>query len=53
VGADALLKLFMLEKAAYELCYEAANRPAWLEVPLQGLARLADTLLADSPTEAA
>jgi maltose alpha-D-glucosyltransferase/alpha-amylase len=53
VGADALLRLFMLEKAAYELCYEAANRPAWLEVPLQGLARLADTLLADSPTEAA
>jgi maltose alpha-D-glucosyltransferase/alpha-amylase len=53
VGADALLKLFMIEKAAYELCYEAANRPAWLEVPLQGLARLADGLLADKPPEVA
>jgi maltose alpha-D-glucosyltransferase/alpha-amylase len=53
VGADALLKLFMVEKAAYELCYEAANRPAWLEVPLQGLARLAGALLADSPPEVA
>jgi maltose alpha-D-glucosyltransferase/alpha-amylase len=53
VGADALLKLFMLEKAAYELCYEAANRPAWLDVPLQGLSRLASALLADAPQEAA
>jgi len=53
VGDEALLKLFMLEKVAYELCYEAANRPAWLEVPLQGLARLAEALLAGSPTEAA
>jgi maltose alpha-D-glucosyltransferase/alpha-amylase len=52
VGGDALLKLFMFEKAAYELCYEAANRPAWLEVPLQGLARLADELLADASLEA-
>jgi maltose alpha-D-glucosyltransferase/alpha-amylase len=52
-GGEALLKLFMLEKAAYELCYEAANRPAWLEVPLQGLAGLAEALLADSPEEPA
>ena len=36
-----LLHLFLLEKAAYELRYEAANRPAWLPVPLRGLARLA------------
>ena len=28
----ALLDLFLLEKAAYEICYEAANRPAWLPV---------------------
>ena len=35
-----LLKLFLIEKAAYEICYEAANRPAWLNVPLFGLAQL-------------
>jgi maltose alpha-D-glucosyltransferase/alpha-amylase len=41
VCADELLRLFTLQKAAYEVCYEAANRPTWLGVPLQGLARLA------------
>jgi maltose alpha-D-glucosyltransferase / alpha-amylase len=43
-GADDLLTLFTLEKAAYEVCYEAANRPTWLGVPLAGLARLANSL---------
>jgi len=38
---EELLHLFLLEKAAYELLYEAANRPAWLPVPLRGLASLA------------
>jgi maltose alpha-D-glucosyltransferase/alpha-amylase len=38
----ALLDLFLLEKAAYEIRYEAANRPAWLPVPLKGLAAIAD-----------
>jgi maltose alpha-D-glucosyltransferase/alpha-amylase len=42
---DALLDLFLLEKAAYELRYEAANRPAWLPIPLRGLAALADRLV--------
>lgn len=32
-----LLDLFLLRKAAYEIGYEAANRPAWLMVPVQGL----------------
>jgi maltose alpha-D-glucosyltransferase / alpha-amylase len=41
----ALLDLFLLEKAAYEIVYEAANRPTWIDVPLRGLARLADSLL--------
>ncbi|WP_458094149.1 maltose alpha-D-glucosyltransferase [Roseomonas sp. WA12] len=41
----ALLDLFLLEKAAYELRYEAANRPAWLPIPLRGLAALADRLV--------
>ncbi|WP_085586111.1 MULTISPECIES: maltose alpha-D-glucosyltransferase [unclassified Pseudomonas] len=36
-GADAALALFGLEKAAYEVAYEAENRPAWLAVPLRGL----------------
>ncbi|AZC18760.1 maltose alpha-D-glucosyltransferase [Pseudomonas sp. CMR5c] len=39
-AADAALVLFSLEKAAYELAYEAQNRPAWLHVPLRGLAGL-------------
>ncbi len=46
----ALLELFLLEKAAYEICYEAANRPSWLPIPLHGLARLAHTILGDSPS---
>ena len=40
----ALLDLFLLEKAAYEIRYEAANRPGWIGVPLRGLATLADRL---------
>jgi len=42
---DPLLDLFILEKAAYEVSYEAANRPDWIEVPAAGLARAADRLL--------
>ncbi|TCV97317.1 trehalose synthase [Luteibacter rhizovicinus] len=40
VEADAfapLLELFVIEKAAYEVNYEAANRPGWLDVPVRGL----------------
>ncbi|HSU04232.1 MAG TPA: maltose alpha-D-glucosyltransferase [Acetobacteraceae bacterium] len=43
-GAGGLLDLFLIEKAAYEVAYEAANRPAWIDVPLHGLTRLADRL---------
>ncbi|MGE5640270.1 MAG: maltose alpha-D-glucosyltransferase [Clostridia bacterium] len=32
-----LLELAELEKVLYELRYEAANRPDWLHIPLQGL----------------
>jgi maltose alpha-D-glucosyltransferase/alpha-amylase len=39
---DKLLRMFLIEKAAYEICYEAANRPAWIAFPLRGLARLLD-----------
>ena len=31
---NQLLDLFMLEKALYEICYEAANRPDWIHIPL-------------------
>ncbi|WP_109512976.1 maltose alpha-D-glucosyltransferase [Pseudomonas ovata] len=36
-GENAALELFTLEKTAYEVIYEAENRPDWLAVPLQGL----------------
>ncbi len=42
---QGLLDLFLLQKAAYEVCYEAANRIAWLPVPLRGLAQIAERLL--------
>jgi maltose alpha-D-glucosyltransferase/alpha-amylase len=41
----ALLELFLIEKAAYEIVYEAANRPTWIGVPLAGLARLASRVI--------
>jgi maltose alpha-D-glucosyltransferase/alpha-amylase len=42
---DDLLDLFLIEKAAYEIRYEAANRPTWLAIPLRGLARIATRVL--------
>jgi maltose alpha-D-glucosyltransferase / alpha-amylase len=41
----ALLDLFLVEKAAYEITYEAANRPNWIGVPLAGLTRLLTRIL--------
>ena len=32
--ADALLAMFKLDKAIYELAYELNNRPDWIDVPL-------------------
>jgi hypothetical protein len=45
----ALLNLFLIEKAAYEISYEAANRPSWIGVPLAGLARLATRVTENEP----
>ncbi|NBA97698.1 maltose alpha-D-glucosyltransferase [Pseudomonas sp. R5(2019)] len=42
-GESAALELFSLEKAAYEIIYEAENRPSWLAVPLHGLYGLLST----------
>ncbi|MGI4798404.1 MAG: maltose alpha-D-glucosyltransferase [Janthinobacterium lividum] len=41
----ALLDLFLLEKAAYEIKYEVANRPAWVGIPLSGMYTIAARLL--------
>jgi maltose alpha-D-glucosyltransferase/alpha-amylase len=41
-----IIDIFLIEKVAYEIGYEIANRPAWLHVPLRGLERLARRLLA-------
>jgi maltose alpha-D-glucosyltransferase/alpha-amylase len=40
-----LLDLFLIEKAAYEVVYEASNRPTWIDVPLHGLALRTQHLL--------
>jgi maltose alpha-D-glucosyltransferase / alpha-amylase len=35
--AQGLTDLFLLEKAFYEIGYEAANRPGWLPIPIRGV----------------
>ena len=37
----------MIEKTAYEIAYEADNRPNWIGVPLADLARLAGRIPKD------
>ncbi|MFC6338720.1 maltose alpha-D-glucosyltransferase [Pseudomonas sp. CCM 7891] len=49
-GHAAALTLFSLEKAAYEVAYEAENRPTWLPVPLHGLHGLLSGLESISKT---
>ena len=44
-----LLDFFLAEKAAYEICYEAANRPSWMPIPMSGLSRLTARLLREAP----
>jgi maltose alpha-D-glucosyltransferase/alpha-amylase len=35
-----LLDVFLLEKALYELGYELANRPDWVQIPVEGILSL-------------
>ena len=37
---DLLLRVFLLEKAMYELQYEMNHRPEWVRIPLRGILRL-------------
>ena len=39
---DLLLRVFLLEKALYELSYEMNHRPEWVRIPLRGILRLLD-----------
>jgi len=38
---DAILDLFVLRKALYELRYELSSRPAWAAIPMAALERIA------------
>jgi maltose alpha-D-glucosyltransferase/alpha-amylase len=41
-GRQLLLDLYLLEKALYELGYEAGNRPGWMRIPMEGILSLLD-----------
>ncbi|MCW3152827.1 maltose alpha-D-glucosyltransferase [Achromobacter spanius] len=49
---STLLKLAQLEKAAYEVSYEAAHRPDWISIPLCALTELARELLQEAAISA-
>jgi trehalose synthase-fused probable maltokinase len=40
--ATDLLRLFVIEKALYEIGYEIANRPDWTDIPLAGVLAIVD-----------
>ncbi|MCD4781332.1 MAG: maltose alpha-D-glucosyltransferase [Candidatus Omnitrophica bacterium] len=39
---DVLLKIYLLDKAIYELGYELNNRPDWIVLPLRGIKHVMD-----------
>src|SRR5438874_3098803 len=47
--AKALIDLFTLEKAVYEVSYELANRPAWAAIPLNGILRVVEKVTGAAP----
>jgi maltose alpha-D-glucosyltransferase/alpha-amylase len=42
VDGRGLLGLYEIDKLLYELRYELANRPDWVQIPLRGLLEAAD-----------
>ena len=46
---DDVVAVFELEKAAYEIVYEANNRPTWIAIPQRGLIRAAARLERTQP----
>jgi len=42
ITADRLIRLFVLQKALYELRYEFNNRPDWVSIPLRGILEWAE-----------
>jgi maltose alpha-D-glucosyltransferase/alpha-amylase len=45
-GLELALRLFLLDKAFYELGYELNHRPSWVGIPLRGLRELSEGPLA-------
>jgi maltose alpha-D-glucosyltransferase / alpha-amylase len=49
--ARDMVAFFTLEKAIYEVGYELANRPAWVDIPLDGILRILDARKAAAGAE--
>lgn len=41
--APELMRAYEVDRAVYEVLYEATHRPDWITVPLEAVARLTDT----------
>jgi maltose alpha-D-glucosyltransferase/alpha-amylase len=50
--ARDMTAFFTLEKAVYEVSYELANRPSWVDIPLEGILAILDKRKAAASGEA-